>query len=106
MAAATITRQTVVGDLRYTSGTFAFDSSYPTGGEACSAAALGLTKVDFVQFSPSAGYVFEYDYTASKVKAYDQKDPGNAGGADIALPEVADTTSLSTVAPHWVAFGK
>jgi hypothetical protein len=32
--------------------------------------------------SDPAGYVFEWDKTNGKIKAYDQKDPAAAGGAD------------------------
>lgn len=46
-----------------------FDSSYPTGGEAITAAQLGLQAINFVQASPAGGYDFEFDYSASKLKA-------------------------------------
>jgi hypothetical protein len=47
-----------------------FDNSYPTGGESITAAQLGLTAIDFVQASPAGGFDFEWDYAASKLKAF------------------------------------
>lgn len=46
-----------------------FDSSYATGGEALTPADLGLTTLDAVNVYPSGGYLFDYDYTAKKLKA-------------------------------------
>lgn len=47
----------------------AFDSSYPTGGEALAAATLGLKNISFMHIGGKSGYIFEYDYTNSKLKA-------------------------------------
>lgn len=47
----------------------AFDSSYPTGGESLTANALGLLDIDRVFVEPKDGYTFEYDHSASKLKA-------------------------------------
>ena len=41
------------------------------------------------------GYVAKLDKANQKVIIYRQKDPGNAGGADIPLPEVANGVDLS-----------
>src|SRR4051812_23133924 len=70
MAAATIVRSTVIGDIRCVLGTYAFDSSYPTGGEAFTPATVGLTAINFALFSPTSGYTFEFDHTNNKVIAY------------------------------------
>jgi len=48
----------------------AFDSSYPTNGEAVTAQQFGLTALDFVLPSPASGYIFEFDHTNSKLKAF------------------------------------
>ena len=71
-----------------------FDSSYPTGGESLPASDLGLSVVDIVLPSPKSGYIFEYDYTNSKLKAYYADYDASADGA---LIEVASTTDLSGV---------
>jgi len=72
-----------------------FDASYPTGGEALAASTLGMKKVEFLLAEPKLGYVFEYDYANSKLKAYWADFSATAAGA---LSEVADTTNLSAVA--------
>jgi hypothetical protein len=54
------------------SGTLAFDSSYPTGGETLTAANLGLAQIDNIQVQPRLGLVFEYDYTNSLLLVYEQ----------------------------------
>ena len=47
----------------------AFDSSYPTGGEALTANTLGMLQIDRVFVEPKGGYTFEYDHSAGKLKA-------------------------------------
>lgn len=78
--------------------TIAFDSSYPTGGEALAASDIdGLeSQIDvLIAFSGQSGYVFDYDKTNEKVLVYQQKNPADAGGADIPLPEVGNAGDLS-----------
>jgi hypothetical protein len=78
--------------------TVAFDSSYPntggTVGEPLSASDLGLSTALFVVAQPTAGYVFEYDYSASTLKAF-YGDNNNA--SDGPLIQVPNTTDLSAV---------
>lgn len=85
------------------------DSSYPTGGEPLTATDLGLKTVltvNAVQKTVGTSIrIFQYDLTNSKLLAFQQKDPAAAGGADIPLPEVADTTSLSTITVRVTARG-
>ena len=59
-----------VGSKREVYATVTFDSSYATGGEAFSPTNVGLEEFLFVEVSFSAGYLFEYDYTNQKIKAY------------------------------------
>lgn len=47
-----------------------FDSSYPTGGEALAPSAFGLNSISLLLAETAAGYMFHYDYTNSKLKAY------------------------------------
>lgn len=86
-----------VGNERTSTGTLAFDSSYPAGGEALSAANIGLGLIDKIEIESKSGYVFSYDYDNGKVMVYEQTDPADAGGANIPLVEVTDTTSLATL---------
>jgi hypothetical protein len=70
-----------------------FDNSYPTGGESLAPGDLGLSEIFFVFASPdaaggAAGFVFQYDYTTKKLKAFDE-----GGAADAPLTELADTSS-------------
>lgn len=85
-----------------------FDNSYPTGGEALDFTKLGFTTVYAVTDCGGInhlGYVFAYDYTNSKILAYRNKDPANAGGADIAFPEVTNTADLSLVTVRFAVMG-
>lgn len=79
-----------------------FDNSYPTGGEALTAANLGLEEVLAVVFPCSAGYSFAYDKANAKVIAY-WVDTTVDGAA---LAQVANTTDLSAVSVYALAFGR
>lgn len=50
--------------------TIAMDSSYPTGGEALAASSLALVTVYHVSCDINDGYLFQYDYTNSKLLAF------------------------------------
>jgi hypothetical protein len=72
----------------------AFDSSYPTGGEALAANTLGMSRVDVVLAEPSAGFLFEYNHSTQALVAYQMNYPSASVGPAI---EVANATDLSTV---------
>lgn len=55
------------GGLRMVAGEIAFDSSYPTGGEAIS---LPINDVWGMVIENKSGYLFEYDRTNKKIKAF------------------------------------
>lgn len=57
----------------------AFDSSYPTNGEAFSAAQLAMTRVSNVMCESKSGYVFSYNYSTNKVLAYQSASVTPAG---------------------------
>lgn len=111
-AVATIEETFSLGGTGYLyRGTIAFDSSYPTGGETIDPA--GNSKFDtlFAQgggtTASGGGYVFNWDAPNQKLVAYRQKDPANAGGADIPLTEVSNTTDLSAlVSVPFIAIGQ
>lgn len=96
----------VEGDRAIRRGTITLNT-YATGGVAVAKADFDLwhSLVD-LRVDTSAGYLFEWDKTNAKVKAYRQKDPAAAGGADIALPEVANAADLSLILPRFRAEGK
>lgn len=108
--AITATRQgdrpyRVIGAQKQTITHVAFDSSYPTGGEAVANTDLGLTYVDdatctFLSKGTNAGGTgtgqcdaAKYDKTNAKILVYD----GDS--------EVADTTNLSDLVVRVEAFG-
>jgi hypothetical protein len=59
-----------IGNRRAVRGTVTFDTSYTTGGEALTAANVGLGVLEYIDFNPVAGFTFVYDYVAGKVKAF------------------------------------
>jgi hypothetical protein len=75
-------------------GTVAFDSSYPTNGEAVVAADLGANgtnaAIDMLMVTNGeTGYVYSWDKSAAKIKAFE------AGADGAALDEVGNTTDIS-----------
>jgi len=93
------------GRQKIVKGTIAFDASYPTGGEALTAAQLNLSSIEHVEVHPSYGYVFEVVYssaTALLIKAYWQNEV-----AASVLVEVTNTTDLSAAsAVRIAAYGR
>jgi hypothetical protein len=111
--AATITVEQAgdLGDNTYFAiGTIKGDNSYATGGYAVGAGAISGqgVKIERVAYlnATGSGYVSDFDLTNQKVKFRINKDPGAAGGADVVLPEVGNTTDLSAVTIPFVAFGQ
>jgi len=97
--ALTLTQQsrTIMGNKRAVVYTATLDSSYPTGGEALTAANLGLVSVDFLLAESKNGYMFEYDYTNSKLKAYyPSGTPTFTGTAKTEHLIVEETVTVST----------
>lgn len=81
-----------------------FDSSYPTGGEALAPADIDGIEGDIDYLwcvGDSGGYVFDWDNTNGKIKAYWVDT--TVDGAPLA--EVADTTDLSAIAPYFLVVG-
>lgn len=58
------------GHRKTLSGTFAFDSSYPTGGESIADITGAFKSCKGMVFQPTAGYYFVPDITNSKVLVY------------------------------------
>lgn len=77
-----------------------FDASYPTGGEALTAADCGLTTIDEFLAHAAGGRVFEYDYTNAKLLAY------QSAGSAAALAQVPDTTDLALVVTRALVIGR
>lgn len=101
----TVKHTGVAGNLRVVAADITGDSSHASGGESLTAGDFGFKggTIQALHAGSSGGYVFSYDYANSKLLAYQQKDPGNAGGADIPLVEAA-TANLSAVTTRAIAF--
>lgn len=81
--------------LKVLTGTFDFDSSYPTGGEDFDVSAYFPKGVVAVLPMPKDGYTFEYDKDNKKIIAYSAADT-----------EVTDATDLSALtAVSFIALG-
>jgi hypothetical protein len=81
--------------------------TYATNGVAVTKANFDLpVSLTHLEVDSSGGYIFEFDKANSKIKAYRQKDPAAAGGADIPLPEVANAVDLSSITPRFRAEGR
>jgi hypothetical protein len=99
-------RQAVVASIT-------FDSSYPTNGEALTAAQLHLGRINIVLPESTSDYWFEYDYTNSKLKAFT-----NAAEAvvyttatlgtttTIGVAEVGNGVNLSSVSTRVLVIGE
>ncbi|MGE4426040.1 MAG: hypothetical protein AB7G37_06290 [Solirubrobacteraceae bacterium] len=68
-----------------------FDDSYPTGGEAITAADCGMTEITHMLPSVKGGYVLVHDLANAKLMAF----YGNYDGSDGPLIEVANETDLN-----------
>jgi hypothetical protein len=87
------TPQCYGGQLKILTGSVAFDSSYPTGGESMDISDM-FTSLKAVFFESKGGYVFEYDYGNKKVKAM---MGDNDSATDGPMVEVTDKTNLSAL---------
>lgn len=56
----TINESYVEGNHKVRSGTLAFDASYATGGEAITAAEVGLSQITSMQIQAFGGFVYNY----------------------------------------------
>jgi hypothetical protein len=92
--------RTVIGNKRLVIGTIAFDSSYPTGGEALTAANLGLDKIDHITFTSD---VVQCYWASDLLLAY-YGDNDNAADAEFA--QVANTDDISAANVGFFAIGR
>lgn len=76
--------------------TLAFDDAYPTGGEALSPNAVGLSRIDDAIISPTDGFVFTWDRTNGKVLAYYADYDAVADGKLIQVPDTTDINANLT----------
>ena len=123
-----------MGNAYAVAANITFDSSYPTGGEALTAAAFGLNAISLMLCETASGYMFQYDYSNAKLKAYYPRAAvagtlaaavaegdtpvtssaangaivtltGNPAVATAAGAEVTNATNLSTITVRVMAIG-
>jgi hypothetical protein len=79
-------------------GTLVFSGNYAAGGDAIAIKAATATSTRnwkskdhpiHVIIQGKGGYFYEYDLANRKVKVRQNKNPADAGGADIPFPELA-----------------
>jgi hypothetical protein len=87
--------RSILRHKRFVVATITFDSSYPTGGEALAASALGLGVIDFLTISGTSANTFAWDRANNKIKAF-VRTTG---------VEVANATDLSAVVVDALAVG-
>jgi len=89
---------------RMVTGSVAFDNSYPTNGEPMDMSKVFPNDLHLVLFEVKAGYIFEYDYTNKKVKAYyptKAQAVANSGGNQlIATTGSATASAVDATTPH------
>jgi len=88
-------------------GTFAFDASYPTGGETISSSKLGLSQINRIEVQPEQGYEFSIDYTDAfnaKVLVYGTA-AGTSGATTPTFTGTSPTASLNLATPAFAGTG-
>jgi len=77
-------------------GILTLTGTYVTDGEAMDLSGI-FKDLQLVTFENKAGYIFEYDYTAKKVKAYYADYSASVDGALIEVANEANITAASGV---------
>lgn len=110
-AAAVVTFVRTIGDdgsdMRVRDVTIALDNSYPTGGEEVTAAQLHLENIYSVNCQVNDGYLFDYDYTNSKLLAYGVSSGFQGNISEVTKPvltltNTADAGSSEAALPVYV----
>lgn len=94
----TSSERRVIGDCRLITGEIQFDNSYPTGGEAITAAELGFDKSVFELF-------FNHDPAASRIPVYDKAN-GKIKLFTALSTEAANASDQSTIKVRFLAVGE
>lgn len=102
--AITVTRDAdafqVQGHRYRVSGTIAFDSSYPVGGETLTPNDFGLSSIEDILVSNRNGYSFEFDKTNTKLKVFS----GSPTSTQTLYMLATAVTSSSTAATNMVTY--
>ncbi len=97
--------RTVIGNKRLVISEATFDSSYPTGGESCTPADLGLNTIEsLVVLGASgvaaAGRFFQWDATNKKILAFNPVTAHTHVAGAITVDSHTHTAGAITVDPH------
>jgi hypothetical protein len=92
--------RTVIGNKRLTIGTIAFDSSYPTGGEAFTPEDIGLDKIDFITFTSD---IVQCYWASDLLLAY---YGDNDNSSDAEFVQVTNTDDISAANVKFFAIGR
>lgn len=105
-ATVTILQRFKVDQLQGALVTWAWDATYPAGGEAATANQLGMSTVSAVipVSSNTAGYVYNWDSTNSKLQAY-YGDYNNAADGPLIDIAVGDTAALTGIVTTLLVLG-
>ena len=87
---------TTAGAKTRVDGTATFDSAYLTGGEALTAADIGLRTIDTITFEIEDAYQFQYNYTDALVLAYYSSLGVLAARGTVINSTTATTTQILT----------
>lgn len=84
-------------------GKIQMSNSYPTNGEPFDMRKIFPVDLHLVLIEHKAGYIFEYDYTNKKLKAF-----WTPAGHTAVFAEITNTTDLSTTCAdlRFIAIGK
>lgn len=104
-ATVTINQTSRLGDnMNVSFVSFAWDATYPAGGEAVSANQLGMGTIYDVQAAPTSGFIFEYVPSTGKIMAYYCDYDAVADGPLIEIA-VGDTAILTGVVTPLIVYG-
>lgn len=104
-ASVTVKKRSKMYNLFAVVADVTFDTEYPTGGEALTANQFGLNVIDFMLPAPAGGYIFEFDHSNKKLKAFVPVSAvAGDGVADANNTLIKSTTSTVEVAGTGTAF--
>ena len=96
-SSVTLVEITQSGNKYRTHGTMNL-GTYAAGGVAITARNLGLSVIEVLNITGAGGYVFEFDRSNLKIKAYE-------AGADSAALDEVGSTDISAAEAEWEASG-
>lgn len=105
-ATVTVVQRYKIDQAQMALVTWAWDATYPAGGEAATANQLGMSTVSAVipVSSNTAGFVYNWDATNSKLQAF-YGDYNNAADGPLIDIAVGDTAALTGIITTLLVIG-